>query len=84
MISVVILNFNGKNFLSKCLDSVFKSDYPNFEVILVDNGSTDGSIEYARNSSPQNRKTRTGKQHSSIHILKSQKSPKHQNKPKTN
>ena len=45
MVSVVILNFNGKKFLSKCLSSLFKSDYPNFEVILVDNASTDESIE---------------------------------------
>lgn len=45
LVSVVILNFNGKKFLSKCLDSVLKSDYRNFEVILVDNASTDRSIE---------------------------------------
>jgi GT2 family glycosyltransferase len=48
MISVVILNFNGKKFLNKCLDSVFKTCYANFEVIVVDNASTDGSIELAQ------------------------------------
>ena len=50
MISVVILNFNGKKFLSKCLGSALKSDYPDFEVILVDNASTDGSIGFVRSN----------------------------------
>jgi GT2 family glycosyltransferase len=45
LVSIVILNYNGKKFLSKCLDSVSKTNYPNFEVILVDNASTDGSAE---------------------------------------
>lgn len=50
MASVVVLNFNGKKFLCKCLDSVLKSDYPNFEVIFVDNASTDGSAEFVRSN----------------------------------
>ena len=33
MVSGVVLNFNGKKFLGKCLGSVLKSDYPNFEVL---------------------------------------------------
>lgn len=45
MVSIVIVNFNGRNFLSRCLSSVLKTNYPNFEVIIVDNGSTDGSAE---------------------------------------
>jgi GT2 family glycosyltransferase len=45
MISVIILNYNGKNFLMDCLTSVLKSNYPNFEIILVDNASTDDSIK---------------------------------------
>jgi GT2 family glycosyltransferase len=47
-VSVIILNYNGKAFIAKCLSSVLKSDYSNFEVILVDNGSTDGSIEMTK------------------------------------
>lgn len=46
--SVIILNYNGRSFLEPCLDSVLGSDYPNFEVIFVDNGSTDGSVELVR------------------------------------
>jgi len=45
LISVVILNYNGKGIVEPCLASVLNSNYPNFEVVLVDNASCDGSIE---------------------------------------
>ena len=45
---LVILNYNGKDVLKKCLLSVFRNDYPNFEIVLVDNNSTDGSFEMAK------------------------------------
>lgn len=48
--SVVILNFNGKSFLNDCLKSVLSNRYTNYEVILVDNNSTDDSLELARKS----------------------------------
>jgi len=38
----------GKDVLKKCLLSVFRNDYPNFEIVLVDNNSTDGSFEMAK------------------------------------
>ncbi|KKP97328.1 MAG: Glycosyl transferase family 2 [Candidatus Moranbacteria bacterium GW2011_GWE1_36_7] len=47
-IFVVILNFNGKSTLLNCLTSVFQSDYPNFEIVVVDNNSDDGSFEQAK------------------------------------
>ena len=47
MVSVIILNYNGRNFLVDCLTSVLNSNYPNFEIILVDNASTDNSIKIA-------------------------------------
>lgn len=46
MISVVILNFNGKRYLEDCLNSVLSQTFRDFEVIVVDNGSSDGSAEY--------------------------------------
>lgn len=46
MVSVIILNLNGKEYLDKCLRSVLSTDYPDFEVIFVDNGSRDDSCEY--------------------------------------
>jgi hypothetical protein len=45
---IVILNYNGLEVLKKCLTSVFKIDFPNFEIILVDNNSLDGSLEMAK------------------------------------
>lgn len=47
LVSVIILNFNGKDCLADCLGSVLKSKYANFEVILVDNASTDHALETA-------------------------------------
>ncbi len=44
--SVVILNYNGLEYLTECLTSVLQQDYPAFEVILVDNNSTDGSGDF--------------------------------------
>jgi hypothetical protein len=45
---ILILNYNGASCISACLNSVFKIDYPNFEVVVVDNASTDGSLELVR------------------------------------
>ena len=51
-VSVIIVNYNGKILLEKCLESLLKVNYDNFEIILVDNNSTDGSIEYVLKTSP--------------------------------
>lgn len=45
LVSVIVLNWNGKDYLRKCLVSLQKTQYPNFEVIVVDNASTDGSSQ---------------------------------------
>lgn len=44
-ISVVIPNFNNEKYLSLCIDSVMAQDYPNLEVVVVDDASTDNSIK---------------------------------------
>ena len=46
LVSIIIVNFNGKRFLKECLSTVLGSKYPNFEVIFVDNASTDKSIDF--------------------------------------
>ena len=51
-IKVLILNWNGKDLLKPCLDSVIAIDYPNFSVIVIDNGSTDGSLDMITNNYP--------------------------------
>ncbi|MGE5894455.1 MAG: glycosyltransferase [bacterium] len=47
-ISVVIPNYNGSGTIGKCLEAVFRSDYEQYEVIVVDDASTDGSREIIR------------------------------------
>ena len=47
-VSIVIPNYNGKHFLADCLHTVFAQNIENQEVIVVDNGSTDGSLEYLK------------------------------------
>lgn len=47
-VSVIVPVYNGGNFLHRSLDALFASDYPNFEVIVVDDGSTDESAEISR------------------------------------
>jgi len=44
-VSIIILNWNGWEDTVECLESVFQIDYPNFNVIVVDNASEDDSIE---------------------------------------
>lgn len=44
-VSILILNWNGVADTLECLESVFRSDYPSFRVIICDNGSEDGSVE---------------------------------------
>lgn len=45
---ILILNYNGKATLKRCLQSVYRSDYPSFEVVIIDNNSDDGSLEEAK------------------------------------
>lgn len=44
LVSIIILNYNGKNVLRPCLESVLRLAYSQVQIILVDNGSTDGSV----------------------------------------
>ncbi len=50
---VTVLNYNGKSVIRKCLLGIFELDYPNLEVIVVDNHSTDGSLEIVREFFPR-------------------------------
>ena len=51
--TVIVVNWNGKRFLDECLTALGRQTYPNFGVILVDNGSTDGSVEFVRERFPR-------------------------------
>jgi GT2 family glycosyltransferase len=51
-LSVIVLNYNGARFLHDCLSSVISQDYPNMEIILVDNASADNSCEIVEREFP--------------------------------
>lgn len=53
-LSIVLPSFNSKNYYSACLNSLLKINYPNFEIIVVDDGSTDGSLEAIKKISQKN------------------------------
>ncbi|MEM3578196.1 MAG: glycosyltransferase family 2 protein [Candidatus Bathyarchaeia archaeon] len=46
-VTVIILNYNGASYVKRCLGSVLWNSYPNFEVLFIDNNSTDGSANLA-------------------------------------
>lgn len=43
LVSLVVLNYNGEEIIEECIASLQKTTYPNYEIIVVDNASTDGS-----------------------------------------
>ena len=47
-ISVVIPSYNHEKFIAEAIQSVVDQTYQDFEIIIVDDGSTDGSIEQIR------------------------------------
>ncbi len=52
-VSVIIPTFNGRHLLESCLPSLFRQNYTGFEVIVVDNGSSDGTEDYLKKEFPQ-------------------------------
>ena len=48
LISVIVVNWNRRELLEKCLDSLAQQSYPRFEVMVIDNGSSDGSADLVR------------------------------------
>ena len=45
LVSVIIPTYNQMKMLSECVDSILKSTYTNLEVLIVDNNSTDNTVE---------------------------------------
>jgi hypothetical protein len=56
--SIVIPNWNGKHFLKTCLDSLSIQTFKDFEIVIVDNGSTDGSVGFLKENYPDVRVVR--------------------------
>ncbi len=53
MVSVIIVNWNGKKLLAECLDGLREQEYKQFRTILVDNGSVDGSVDFVSHNYPE-------------------------------
>jgi len=51
-VSIIIVNWNAKDYLEDCITSLEKQTYQNFEIILVDNASTDDSVKFIENKFP--------------------------------
>lgn len=57
-ISVIICTYNGGELLKKCINSVLNQNYNNFEILCVDGGSSDGSIDYIKDLAKINKRIR--------------------------
>lgn len=51
LVSVIVVNWNGLSYLEACLDSIRHQRYEPIEIVVVDNGSTDGSVDFLRRQS---------------------------------
>lgn len=60
-VAVIVLNYNGRDWLRRCLGSVEGTDYDDLWTILVDNGSTDGSLDLVRAEFPRVEVIETGR-----------------------
>lgn len=52
LVSVIIVNYNGKVYLDDCITSLMEQTYPAIEIIFVDNGSNDDSIDHVKKKFP--------------------------------
>jgi GT2 family glycosyltransferase len=59
-VAVIIVNWNGLQYLPACLLSLARQNYPDFQIVVVDNGSTDDSIAYLEQCYP------------TVHIIRNQ------------
>lgn len=53
LVSISLLNYNGIKYTKKCLETLSKVKYKNLEIILVDNGSVDGCVEFVKKKYPK-------------------------------
>jgi len=52
-VSIIVVNWNGERFLRDCLRALSGQSYASCEIILVDNGSSDSSVRFARENFPE-------------------------------
>ena len=51
-VSIIIPHFNGEEILTECLDNLKNATYPDIEIIVVNNASTDSSTDFIRDEYP--------------------------------
>ena len=57
-VSVIVPVWNAHNYIRKCVDSILKQTYRNLEILLVDDGSTDDSLQICREYEKQDDRVR--------------------------
>jgi GT2 family glycosyltransferase len=60
-VSIILLTYNSVNDLPECIPSLLSQEYDNFEIIIVDNASSDETVEFIRNNYSQLKLIETGK-----------------------
>ncbi|MCL5073842.1 MAG: glycosyltransferase, partial [Actinobacteria bacterium] len=50
---LIIINYNGIDFIGECLDSIYSQSYEELQVLIVDNNSKDGSVDFIKENYPQ-------------------------------
>lgn len=58
LLSIIVAVYNAEDYLNRCVDSILKQDYQNYELILVDDGSTDNSYSICEEYSKKNSRIR--------------------------
>lgn len=58
LISIIVPVYNGERYLPECIESILKQSYANFELILVNDGSSDGSLEICERYGAQDQRIR--------------------------
>ena len=48
LVHVLVINWNGREHLEECFETLLKSDYGNLRIVLIDNASDDGSVPFVR------------------------------------
>jgi len=52
-VSIILLTYNNNKDLAECIPSIFNQTYKDFELMIIDNGSTDGTIEFIKTNYPE-------------------------------